>query len=35
MEGGVDEHVTMPDAGHELVALEDAVTLLTVVTPVP
>ncbi len=35
MEGGVDEHKAIPDARHELVALEDAVTLLTVVTPVP
>lgn len=34
-EGGVEEHVTIPDARHALVALEDAVALLTVVKPVP
>jgi len=34
-EGGVEELVIIPDARHALVALEDAVVLLTVVKPMP
>jgi quercetin dioxygenase-like cupin family protein len=33
-EGGVADHVIIPDARHSLVAVEDAVVLLTVVKPV-
>jgi len=33
-EGGVGEHLILPDARHALVALEDSVVLLTVVKPV-
>lgn len=34
-QGGVGEHVIIPDARHSLVAVEDAVVLLTVLVPVP
>lgn len=34
-EGGVGEHVIIPDARHALVALEDSAVLLTVVKSVP
>lgn len=34
-EGGVGEHVIIPDARHGLIALDDAVVLLTVVKPLP
>jgi quercetin dioxygenase-like cupin family protein len=34
-EGGAGGHVIIPEARHALVALEDAVVLLTVVKPVP
>jgi quercetin dioxygenase-like cupin family protein len=34
-EGGPADHVVVPPARHSLVALEDAVVLLTVVKPVP
>lgn len=33
--GGLGEHVIIPDARHALLALEDAVVLLTVVKPMP